>query len=183
MAERNLIHFDVASLESAICRISPRTGPAIWRGPSILGPDWKLDRSPLLEHWKRGLRRENGGKKREGFISLLFIISGRSIYDRIGRDGTSSLANRNRDTGRRLAAQSSKPRFIFIVYISTLVESVVNFIAGSSPRPTFDKFSSPRMEYEDRCSFPTDRYSPEQFRLLSPANYLSLWGTRVRESC
>lgn len=129
------------------------------------------------------LEERTGGKKREGFISLLFIISGRSIYDRIGRDGTSSLANRNRDTGRRLAAQSSKPRFIFIVYISTLVESVVNFIAGSSPRPTFDKFSSPRREYEDRCSFPTDRYSPEQFRLLSPANYLSLWGTRVRESC
>lgn len=121
MAERNLIHFDVASPESAICRISPRTGPAIWRGLSILGPDWKLDRSPPreAEHWKRGLRTENGEKER-GFISLLFVISARSIYDRIGRDGTSSLANRNRDTGRGPASRGTKLKtaiYIYRVYI------------------------------------------------------------------
>lgn len=124
MAERNLIRFDVASPESAICRISPPIGACHLTGSPDIGP-WLETRSSLppreAEHWKRGLRTERTGEKGRGvYIPLLFIISGRSIYDRIGRDGTSSLANRNRDTGRGPASRGTKLKtaiYIYRVYI------------------------------------------------------------------
>lgn len=122
MAERNLIHFDVASPESAISDLPP---PLLRseRGPFDGSPDI----GPRLETRSRlplpppppsplccSLARQNIGnavlerkRKREGGISLL-VISGRSIYDRIGRDGTSSLANRNRDTSRGPASRGTK---------------------------------------------------------------------------
>ena len=100
-------------------------------------------------------------------------ISGGSIYDRIGRGGTSSLANRNRDTpGAGVAAQSSKPQFIFIVYIRAC-RIRRGFYRRSIAASMFDKFSSGNPLDVTAVS---DRYSPRDraISIIKSGRYLRL---------
>ena len=117
------------------------------------------------EHWKRGLRE--GGTP--GNIWRLDLRSYRPRwYIQLGKQ-------ESRYAGGRRSRHKAQNRDLYLSRISVLVESVVSFIAGSSPRLRSINFPAPPSPLLDVTAV-SDRYSPRDraISIIKSGCYLRL---------